>query len=127
MARKLPKSLESWLIPKLRRVSMYWPGKTIARDMAKVYVDDGYFKNGKLKTKVMYQCASCSKLFEQHESHMDHRQSVIDVNGFTNWDDFIKRLFCPPEGYQLLCLDCHLLKTNDENKIRKKKKRVYKK
>lgn len=127
MARKLPKSLESWLIPKLRRVSMYWPGKTIARDNAKVYVDDGHYKNGKLKTKVMYQCNECRNLFEQKDTAMDHKISVVGTEGFMDWNTYIESLFCSPDNYQCLCHTCHHKKTNNENIVRKKKKRAYKK
>lgn len=127
MARKLPKSLESWLIPKLRRISLYWPGKTIARDNAKVYVDDGNFKNGKPKTKVMYQCNECRQIFEQHETAMDHIKSVIGPEGFKDWNTYIEALFCDPSNFQCLCRRCHLVKSKGENNIRLKKKRVYKK
>ena len=118
MPRKMPKSLKSWLIPKLRRISMYWVGKTIARDNARVYINDGVFKNGKVKTKLMFKCAGCLDLFEKQETQADHIIPTIDVKGFKSWDDYMSRLFCEPSGYQILCISCHLSKSLSENKQR---------
>jgi hypothetical protein len=120
MPRSLPKSLMSWLIPKLRRHSLIWPGKAIARDEARVEVEDGKFKNGNSKFKVMYECAECKrqgikKYHEKHLTQMDHIKPAMDIAGFTTWDDFLNRLFCKPDNYQCLCLDHHEEKTGKEN------------
>lgn len=106
---------------------MYWVGKTIARDMSKVYVQDGTFKNGKPKMTVRYICAECERqgLNVTHaleDSQMDHIHPVVDVKGFTNWDDYINSLFCSPAGYQTLCRQHHLEKSQKENQQRWKEK-----
>ncbi len=115
---KIPKSIQSWLIPRLRRISMYWPGKQVARDRAKRQVQIGYYKNGKPEYKVMWECAACLELYEKPETQMDHIKPVIDVRGFQNWEDTISTEFCPPENYQCLCKPCHYLKTQVENEER---------
>lgn len=127
MPRKMPKSLHSWLIPKLRHLSRYWVGKTIARDNAKVYIEIGTFKNGKPKMSPRYRCAECDrqgikKLYEEHETQMDHIKPVVDIKGFNNWDDYVKGLFCEPSNYQCLCTMHHDEKTKKENLYRKKEK-----
>lgn len=50
---------------------------------------------------------------------IDHIKPIIPITGFTTWDDVIRRLFCDSEGLQLLCLECHKLKTSVEDKQRK--------
>jgi hypothetical protein len=51
----------------------------------------------------------------------DHIDPVVDpVVGFVDWDTFISRLFCETENLQVLCKQCHDLKTQDEKNKRKK-------
>ena len=46
---------------------------------------------------------------------VDHITPIIDpVVGFTTWDDCINRMFCEEEDLQVLCYDCHEIKTNKE-------------
>lgn len=50
---------------------------------------------------------------------VDH---IIPVGGPTQggWDGVIERLFCEAEGLQVLCKECHDLKTKDEKNARRK-------
>jgi 5-methylcytosine-specific restriction endonuclease McrA len=123
MPRKMPKSIQSWLIPRLRRISMYWPGKTIARDQAKIRLEVGKFKNGKPKFRTFWKCANCKGLFNRDETQMDHINPVIELKGFKDWNTTIPALLANPEGYQCLCIKCHEKKTSKENKIRDKLKK----
>lgn len=117
MARKkIP--LKNWLIPRLRKLSLIWSGKTVARDLAKVKVDDGFFKNGNPRTKTMYLCNICKGLFPKEQTEMNHIEPVVDIKGFTNWDDYITRLFCEPAGFECLCKNCHADVTKNQNKAR---------
>lgn len=124
---KMPKKLSSWLIPRLRRISMYWPGKNIARDAAKVSVQIGYYKNGKPEYRTKFRCNGCKDLFEREETQMDHIDPVVDVKGFQDWDDMILKEFCSPNGYQCLCKPCHVLKTTVENEEREENRQIKKK
>ena len=135
MAKKMPKSLISWLMPKLRRSSIYWPGKSIARDMAKVQVQEGFYQNGKPKFITYWICAECERqgvkaYWKQDETAMDHIVPVVDIKGFNgDWNTVILTLFCQPTGYQCLCHNHHQNKTNDENvnrRIHKAAKKVIK-
>jgi len=102
---KLPK-LESWLRTKLRRISIQWPAKNEALKRARA-------ERGK------YQCAECNKLFPHKKVHVDHLKSVINIKtGFTDWNEFISRLFVDIDGLQILCLRCHDNKTFLEDGMR---------
>jgi len=66
-----------------------------------------------------YQCAECKELFGPKEVILDHIEPVVDPKtGFTTWDDFINRLFCPVEGFQVLCHTCSDSKTIIEDHMR---------
>ena len=125
MARKVPKSLISWLMPKLRRMSLYWPSKAIARDKTKVYEQIGTYNNGKPKFIARYTCHKClelgiNKLHAYEDTAMDHIKPVVDVAGFDgDWTKLIENLFCDESGYQTLCHKHHLEKSESENKQRR--------
>lgn len=55
-------------------------------------------------------------------SNLDHKNAVIPLEGFRrgvwSWDEFINRLFCEQSGFQLLCSDCHKIKTDLEDEVR---------
>jgi hypothetical protein len=50
---------------------------------------------------------------------VDHVLPVVDpIEGFKDWDTFIKRLFCSKENLQVLCSACHTKKTKEEREVR---------
>lgn len=80
-----------------------------------------------------YECNICHELFPAKMVITDHIDSVVDVSGFNSWDEVIKRMFCNPEGLQILCKTCHNdIKTKGEReerlsfkKLREKYPREY--
>lgn len=128
MARKKKrKTLQQLIIPKLRDLSRYWYEKKDARDAAKERVQVGVFLNGKAKFKNMYRCNSCNELFDQPDTHMDHKIPVISIeDGFVDWNTYIERLFTTQDNYQLLCTGCHQIKTTFENELRKEHRKKKK-
>lgn len=67
-----------------------------------------------------YKCAHCNvDTFKRQEVELDHVHPVISIeSGFTNWDDFITRLFVQADGFQVLCKNCHMAKTMIEDQLR---------
>lgn len=64
-----------------------------------------------------YKCAKCKKLFPLKQVQVDHIIPIVNPkDGFTTWDNFIKGLFCDKDNLQVLCKDCHSLKTKIERK-----------
>lgn len=39
---------------------------------------------------------------------VDH---IVEVGPFTNWNEFVPRVFCGQENLQALCTTCHMKKT----------------
>lgn len=62
--------------------------------------------------------------------YVDHIEPCIPVGGFKkrkwDWNVYFDRLFCKEDGLQLLCKECHDLKTKEENKERTKVRRKTK-
>jgi len=66
-----------------------------------------------------YECAGCAKVFLRQEVQVDHIEPVVDVSeGFAGWDSYIARLFCEVDNLQVLCKECHSIKTANERKQR---------
>ena len=85
-----------------------WPPRNEAKALARV-------SRGK------YQCAGCKTILGPKEVVLDHIVPVVQPE--TGWDGFgmfVESLFCPVEGFQVLCNPCHDVKTEKENELRKK-------
>lgn len=51
---------------------------------------------------------------------VDHVEPIIDPSkGFVSWDDTIERMFCDSSNLQLICGDCHKIKSQEEIEIAK--------
>ena len=67
-----------------------------------------------------FKCEVCKKDYPAKEVNVDHILAVVcPVEGFVNWDVYIKRMFCGKENLQVLCKTCHDLKSAEERKVRK--------
>lgn len=112
---------KAFVISTLRRASYRWFPRSGALALSRI-------------ARGLYICNICQLVFEKKHTALDHKDPVVDpVKGFTNWDDYINRLYCSETGFQVLCLECHKTKTAKEKEIRnlnkpkKKKKRNKKK
>ncbi|AJT60738.1 putative HNHc superfamily protein [Citrobacter phage CVT22] len=110
---------ESFVKSVLRAGSRKWPPKYKVLNEAKC----GKMVN-ELSGRVAehYRCADCNSLFPAKLVVVDHCEPVVATSGFTNWDDIIQRMFCSSDGLQVLCKDCHKIKTKQENEERKANK-----
>ena len=102
----MDQKLKNFIIATLRRASYRWSARTEAMRLARI-------------ERGLYKCAHCKGEFKRKQVHVDHINPVIDIKkGFTNWDDFINRLFCKVEQFQVLCEQCHSAKTSTERSLR---------
>lgn len=100
-------NLKSFIIATLRRASYRW----IPRNECRLKARTG---------RNQYTCAYCKGTFTRKDTKVDHIQPVIDpTKGWTTYEDFIERLFCAAEGFQVLCDNHHKEKTLLENATRK--------
>ena len=66
-----------------------------------------------------YKCAACADEFTSTNVEVDHIRPVVDpVRGFSSWDEYVQRLFCPVDNLQVLCKPCHKLKSKEEKACR---------
>lgn len=120
-------NLKKWIIPRLRSMSRFWPEKNDALNNAKVKVQIGFYKNGNAEYKTLFKCTQCEENYDRTEVQVDHVMPIVNVEGFTNWEDYINNLFCDSSKLQILCKACHFLKSQAENEERRKNKKIVKK
>lgn len=77
----------------------------------------------------LYLCNGCKERVpnsirvdgkRKNNIHVDHIIPIIDpAVGWTTYDEMIDRMFCELENLQVLCDECHVIKTNEEKAIAK--------
>lgn len=85
------KTLQQFLIPKLRRAWLQHPPRNQAKIDARI-------------SRGLYQCAKCKLEFKSKEVEVHH---IHPINKFENWEIFIERLFCEKGDLMVLCKSCH--------------------
>ena len=100
----------------LRSASQRWPPKYKCLHAAKV----GKKINWKTsRVAEHYKCNSCTKEFVLKDVQVDHIKPLVPVTGFTTWDEVINNMYCEADNLQVLCVDCHKIKSNAEKASRK--------
>lgn len=121
MGTKKAKDLspEAWLIKNLRRISSMWPAKNEALKLAKEKIHIGFYKNGNPMYKTVVRCNACKELHVEDNIDVDHIIPIAGLEGFTDWNSYIPKLFCTVENLQCLCKPCHKEKSKAEAAQRK--------
>jgi len=111
----------SFIKSALRAASSRWPPKyTVLKEAATEKKIN--WKTGRLAQH--YKCASCNKEFPLKEVQLDHIEPVINpITGFISWDAVITRMFCEKDGFQVVCIPCHKVKTDQEKQLKKDNKK----
>ena len=104
----------SFIRSALRQKSRWW--KPIAECKAKAKRP----YNGPLKRqKFEYQCNQCKGWYPEKKINVDHICPAGSLNSAQDLPGFIERLFCEIDNLQVLCTDCHDVKTKEEKNVGK--------
>ena len=95
----------------LRNAYSRYPPKFQAKEAAR--------RKKKAGKRFEYQCAVCNKWFPNSETEVDHIEPAGSLRSYDDLPAFVEKLFCEPDGLQVVCKVCHQRKTNDENAKRK--------
>lgn len=66
------------------------------------------------RTKWVYECAQCQKLYKSTEVNVDHITPAGTLTKYSDLPKFVERLFCESSNLQVLCKTCHDVKTKEE-------------
>lgn len=94
-----------------------WPEKYKALEAAYTSTKTNEATGRKAKH---YRCNGCKEEFVSKDIQLDHIEPVVPITGFTNWDDYINRMYILADKFQTLCKPCHSAKSKKENVARTK-------
>ena len=93
----------------LRQLARQWPLKQAVL-MEAVHPTEMGVRGGK-----QYICNKCGLCYPAKEVQVDHIQPVVPTDReIETWDEYIERLFCDIKNLQVLCKECHRIKSTDE-------------
>lgn len=99
----------AFILSALRKATKFWkPKMDCLNDGRRKYEGD----NKRLKWE--YLCDSCGEYYPQKYIQIDHIVPCGGLNCAEKVAEWIERAFVEREGYQRLCKDCHIKKTNRE-------------
>jgi len=92
----------------LRRAFRYWKPATQAKMAAR-----RKYEGSNRRQRWEYLCNFCRKFYMDKEVQIDHITPVGSLKGGEDLKGFLERL-TPEDGFQVLCKECHQVKTNKE-------------
>lgn len=101
----------SFIRSALRQKSRWWKPITECKLKAK-----RTYKGPNKRQKFEYQCKSCNNWFPEKQINVDHIIPAGSLNCAEDLAGFVDRLFCEQENLQILCTQCHNIKTQNEKK-----------
>lgn len=114
---------KSFIISALRGATKRWGPRNEAKKEANVR--RGFYKCAECKEVVPLKVKRNGRMVTN--IHIDHIVPMVDpAVGFTNWDEYIERMFCEKDGLQVLCRDCHDVKCSEERAIAVERRRQEK-
>ena len=102
----------SFLRGTLRRAVQRYPVKTQVKIGARKIVTGQ-------RHRYEYECANCKCWSTDKHVEVDHIEPAGSLKEYDDLPAFVERLFCEPEGLQVLCKPCHKAKTKREGEARK--------
>ena len=93
----------------LRQSSRWWKPITQCKQNAK-----RPYKGSNKRQKFEYQCNKCKKWFPDKQINVDHVLPAGELNKADDLPGFVERLFVEQSGLQVLCVNCHDIKTKQE-------------
>jgi 5-methylcytosine-specific restriction endonuclease McrA len=95
----------------LRQKSRWWKPITECKLKAK-----RAYKGPNKRQRFEYQCNTCKLWFAEKHINVDHIQPAGSLNCAQDLPGFVERLFCEIDNLQVLCSECHNIKTKLEKK-----------
>lgn len=99
----------SYIRSTLRNKSRFWKPINLAKLKAR-----RKYSGPNKRQKFEYQCNCCKKWFPEKDINVDHIIPAGSLNCANDLPAFVERLFCEVQGLQVLCSECHNIKTQKE-------------
>ncbi len=95
----------------IRQKTQRWPPLHDAFVRSRRLATEQDKKKWGTKIKFTHQCAKCLDWFPRKEVNGDHIKPCGSFRSFHDAAGFLERSFPEVDGYQILCYECHDIKT----------------
>ena len=113
---------KAFAIQALRRASIKWYPRNIAKKLARVENPTFTLEKENDRCRIGYRCNDCQGIYRNNNINLDHIVPVVSPDvGFETFDKYIERLYTGVDGWQVLCKECHKIKTFLEKQLWVKK------
>lgn len=99
----------SFIRSALRQKSRWWKPITQCKHNARKK-----YQGPNKRQKFEYLCATCKQYFPEKQVNVDHIIPAGSLNNANDLPGFVERLFCEIDNLQVLCTNCHDLKTKND-------------
>ena len=101
----------SFIRSALRQKSRWWKPITECKMKSR-----RAYKGPNKRQRFEYQCNECKEWFPEKNINVDHIVPAGSLNCAADLPGFVERLFCEIDNLQVLCSECHNVKTKNEKK-----------
>jgi 5-methylcytosine-specific restriction endonuclease McrA len=101
----------SFIRSALRQKSRWWKPITECKMKSR-----RAYKGPNKRQRFEYQCNECKEWFPEKKINVDHIVPAGSLNCAADLPGFVERLFCEIDNLQVLCSECHNVKTKNEKK-----------
>lgn len=87
----------------------------------------GFTDDTRPRVKTWCKCAECGKPTPKSYAVVDHLSPVVKLDSSLeemSWNELVDNIWCEASNLQVLDEECHLLKSKQENKIRRANKKA---
>lgn len=106
----------SFIRSTLRQKSRWWKPVSLAREKAK-----RKYEGPNKRQKYEYQCNVCKNWYPAKEINVDHIVPAGNLRCSEDLPGFVERLFCEIDNLQVLCINCHDIKSKNDLLLKSKK------
>jgi 5-methylcytosine-specific restriction endonuclease McrA len=99
----------SFIRSALRQKSRWWKPITQCKQKSR-----RPYKGPNKRQKFEYQCNHCKNWYPDKKINVDHIKPAGSLNTANDLPGFVERLFCEIDNLQVLCSECHDIKTKQE-------------
>lgn len=98
-----------WIKRHIEALSYKWTPRTAAKNASR-----RVSQLSDKRVKYQFQCNHCEEWFKAKETQLDH---IVPKGRYSKETFFVwlDRLFCQADGFQVLCIPCHKVKSAKEH------------
>lgn len=104
----------------LRQATQRWPPRILAKRRVR-----RPYHGPNTRQKWEYQCCKCRRWYSDKQTQLDHIEECGTLKSLQDIAEFVRKLFCEEDGFQVVCLECHSNKTHRRVAKKRQKRKAW--